>query len=241
MNEASPITINSVYKKFGNNVILGGVSLAMISGEILGLIGANGIGKTTLLKIILNLQKQDSGEVNIQGVNSKLSHARKDLFYLPEKFMPSLLLKGREFLTISTAHFNRSVNEAKLDDLLTILGLDRSILAQNINKYSKGMSQKLGIIAAFLSGASLLVLDEPMSGLDPYARIQVRTLFLRHKEESGSIFFTSHILADIDEICDRVALLGGANIQFLGSPAMLRSQAKTSNLEEAFLKTAAFA
>lgn len=230
-----PLDVFSVSKKFGQKTVLHDVSISIDEGEIFGLVGINGIGKTTLIKIILDLLRQDSGQVKFFGQNAQSTASRKNISYLPEKFYPSLFLKGREFLSLSLSFYGKKLSNMKMLEKAEILQLDTAMLDQKISKYSKGMGQKLGLLSSFLTEAPLLILDEPMSGLDPSARIQLKNLIRDYKKQGKTIFFTSHILADIEEICDRMAVIHNGRIIYEGTPENLLKKYSQNNLEKAFL------
>lgn len=232
-----PLMIEGVSKSFKAKSVLNNVSLKVNEGEIYGLIGLNGVGKTTLIKIILDLLVQDAGQVTFFGINSKLTESRKNINYLPEKFYPSQFLKGREFLELSLSFYGQTFDHKKADEVATKLGLEPAVLEQTINKYSKGMGQKLGLLSMFLSGTPLLILDEPMSGLDPSARIQLKELLGDYKKSGKTVFFSSHILSDIEEICDNMAVIHDGNIIFSGAPKKFLEQHNGKNLERAFLES----
>lgn len=237
----SSLKISDIKKSFGSKVVLNDVSLEIKRNEIFGLIGLNGAGKTTLIKIILDLLDADSGSVEILGNNSTMTKSRENLRYLPEKFQVSSMLKGIEFLKIFNS-FNKDDKAFKKDleseifKLAKLLDLDKKALTMKVSKYSKGMMQKLGLISTFLGNSELVILDEPMSGLDPKARINLKELLLNSKSKDKSIFFSSHILADIDEICDRIAILNNSKIVFIGTPNELKHKHSQTLLEKAFLK-----
>lgn len=239
MKESSVMTnvldINNISKSFADKQVLADINFSIKEGEIFGLVGVNGIGKTTLLKIILDLLTADSGDVKIFGKAASDNASRSNLAYLPEKFYPSNLLKGHEFLSLSSSQFNRQYNKGKAKALAERLDLDFKALDQKITKYSKGMGQKLGLISIFLSENPLLILDEPMSGLDPHVRIRLKDMLQEYKEDNKTIFFSSHILSDIDEISDRIAVLSDAKIIFLGKPQEFKDKYKAETLERAFL------
>lgn len=242
MSKIIPLKISNVGKVFDAGKpnakrVLDNVSFNVKKGEIFGLIGLNGVGKTTLIKIALDLLKAKEGAVEIFGVDSKDFNARKKLAYLPEKFVPSQLLKGNEFLDISLGYYGKKLNLDEARAGAEKLGLDPNVLVNKVGKYSKGMSQKLGLLATFLSEAPLLVLDEPMSGLDPRARVQLKDYLLSYRDAKNTIFFSSHILADIDEICDRIAVIHDAELKFLGTPEEMKEKFKEKSLERAFLKS----
>ena len=156
-SELNAIEVANLNKSFGNNTVLKDINFSIAQGETFGLVGVNGIGKTTLLKIILDLLTADSGEVKIYDKYSTDNNARRKLSYLPEKFYPSQFLKGYEFLTISAEQFNKKYDADKAKLIAQKLDLDIAALDKKISKYSKGMGQKLGLISVFLSESELLV------------------------------------------------------------------------------------
>ncbi|MFT5703298.1 MAG: ABC-2 type transport system ATP-binding protein [Rickettsiales bacterium] len=235
MNNLTPIKIENVFKTFGKKMVLNDVSLEVFNNEIFGFIGLNGIGKTTLIKIIIDLLEHDGGGVEIFGVDKILPESRKDIAYLPEKFQPSTQLKGVEFLKFVTGFHNKKFDLKKAQEIAEMLDLDPKALSLRISKYSKGMTQKLGLLATFLSEAKLIILDEPMSGLDPRARISLKNQLINYKKAGNSIFFSSHILSDIDEICDRIAIINNGKITFTGKSDDFRNKHQETSLERAFL------
>lgn len=231
--EAVPLQITGLTKHFANHQVLQGIDLTLQAGEIFGLIGLNGMGKTTLIKSILDLLRPTQGTIQIAGIDHLQRRSRQTICYLPEKFQPSASLKGKEFLSLFVPNF-------KLQQAIQYanhLGLDPQFLEQKISKYSKGMTQKLGLIYTFMHPAKLTILDEPMSGLDPKARILLKQELLNCRTQGKTLFFSSHILTDIEEICDRLAVLNNGLISFVGTPAAFcQKHQLTSGIETAFLK-----
>lgn len=232
----NPLKISAISKSFGDKLVLDEVDFCVKKNEIFGFIGLNGVGKTTLIKIILDLLDEDSGEVKIFGVTKILPEARKKLFYLPEKFSPSPYLKGEEFLRFVLDFHAVKLDIERLHKLCLNLDFPFEMLKQKVTKYSKGMVQKLGLIATFLSEAELVILDEPMSGLDTKARIKLKRELLDYKNRGKTVFFSSHILSDMDEICDEIAVLDAQKIVFVGSPAAFKAKHKEVDLDKAFLR-----
>ncbi len=234
-----PLAIKSVGKRYGKKfsdpLVIFGVSFDVKPGEIFGLIGLNGVGKTTLIKVILDLHQSTEGAVEIFGVDSKDYKARKKLAYLPEKFLPSQLLKGFEFVELAIAPYGQKLDLEKAREGAAKLQLDPNVLTSRVGKYSKGMGQKLGLLSVFLTEAPLLVLDEPMSGLDPRARVELKNYMLEYRNAGHTIFFSSHILSDIDEICDRVGVIHDGELKFLGTPKEMKAKFGNEILERAFL------
>ncbi len=188
--------------------VLKGVSLTVQQGEIYGFLGPNGAGKTTSIKCLLGLLHPDAGSVELFDRQGPTLAARRRIGYLPERpyFYPHL--KGRELLEYFGRLFGMRGPElrAKCDDLLALVGLpdDGDKLT---GQYSKGMLQRLGVAQALINDPDLLILDEPMSGLDPIGRREVKDLIMAAKERGATVFFSSHILSDAEALCDRVCML----------------------------------
>jgi ABC-2 type transport system ATP-binding protein len=232
-----PLEIKNITKSFNEHKVLKDVSLSVNQGEIFGLIGLNGVGKTTLIKIILDLLKQDDGSCNFFGIDNTSTNSRENISYLPEKFYPSQFLTGKEFLSLTLSYHKKDYDDVAVNMLAEKLGLDFKVLDNKIGKYSKGMGQKLGLLSVFLCQSPLMILDEPMSGLDPSARIQLKNMLLNYITNSNkTVFFSSHILSDIDEICNRIAVIDDGNLIFLGTPARFKKYYNESSLEQAFIK-----
>lgn len=234
MNSNYPLKISQVSKSF-KKPILDKIDLTVLKGEIFGFIGLNGQGKTTLIKIILDLLDQDEGDVEIFGLSRVLPEARKKIFYLPEKFQPSINQTGVEFIEFVLGFYNKKYQPLQAKKIAENLEFDYEVLPNKISKYSKGMTQKLGLIATFMSGAELIILDEPMSGLDPKARNCLKNQLLDYQKNHKTIFFSSHILSDMDEICDKIAILNNTKISFSGTPMQLKNKHHKQNLDQAFL------
>lgn len=230
-----PLKISSIEKTFDRKV-LSDVSFEVQKNEIFGFIGLNGQGKTTLIKIMIDLLDQDEGEVEIFGVSRVLPESRKFLCYLPEKFQPSMNQRGIDFVKFVLGFYNKKYDEVAAYKICQNLDLAYEVLEYKISKYSKGMTQKLGLLAVFLSKAELIILDEPMSGLDPKARIALKKELLDYKKDGKTIFFSSHILSDMDEICDRIAVLHNSKISYIGTAKGLKEKHSKALLDSAFLE-----
>lgn len=235
-NVGSPLSVNSISKTFGKHRVLNDVSLELKQGEIFGLIGLNGVGKTTLIKIILDLIQADDGQAQMFDHTTTTVEARKNLSYLPEKFSPSRYLYGKEYLSLSLAYYNKKLDLEAARMMAASLDLDPAVLDAKVGSYSKGMGQKLGLTGAFMVDQPFMILDEPMSGLDPSARIKLKNVMLDAKAKGKTIFFSSHILADIDEICDRIGVIHDTKLLYVGSPEAFKPLHQEPTLEKAFLK-----
>ncbi len=232
----TPLSIEGIHKFYGSNHVLNDISFDLKPGEIFGLVGLNGAGKTTLIKILLDLADADAGNARIFGESTSKVKARERLSYLPEKFSPSRYLKGFEYLSLALSYYGKKLDKDAARKLAADLDLNPDVLSGKVGGYSKGMGQKLGLIGAFMVDQPFLILDEPMSGLDPRARIALKEVMLRARGEGKTLFFSSHILSDIDEICDRIGIIHDSKLVYLGTAAEFKPTFGENSLERAFLK-----
>jgi ABC-2 type transport system ATP-binding protein len=232
---APALDIQQLAKHYGKLRVLQPLTLTIARGECFGLVGMNGAGKTTLIKCLLDFCDIDGGTIRILGVSHTETRARQPLAFLPENFLPPHSLTGRDFVQYMLALRELPYTEVATRTLCAALDLDAQALDRQARTYSKGMTQKLGLAACFLSDAQLFVLDEPMSGLDPKARALLKRQLAALKQAGKTIFFSSHVLADVEEICDRMAILHEGRLAFIGTPAECRANFKTDTLEKAYL------
>lgn len=212
------------------------IDLTVMPGEFFGLVGMNGAGKSTLMKCLLDFCAVAAGQISIFGVSHRQTSARSRLAFLPERFMPPYYLTGADFLKYVLRLQDVAYDEQAVTQMLTALDLDRSALSRPVYNYSKGMTQKLGLIGCFLAQRQLYVLDEPMSGLDPKARSLLKKQLLNMKKQGCTLFFSSHALADVEEICDRMAILHNGQLRFTGTPQECCARYEAATLEQAYLK-----
>jgi ABC-2 type transport system ATP-binding protein len=192
--------------------ILRGVDLRVDEGAVFGLLGPNGAGKTTTIKVILGLMAPTEGAV-VLGVDG-----RHEVGYLPENPYFYDYLSGREFLSFCGRLFGLSVEErrARTERLLQEVGLEGAADI-HLRKYSKGMLQRIGIAQALINDPRLVLLDEPMTGLDPIGRLEVKRLIQRLHDEGRTVLFNSHILADVEELCSGIAVMKAGRIVWSGA------------------------
>jgi ABC-2 type transport system ATP-binding protein len=237
--QSPALTFDAVAKSYGRQAVLDGVDLVVETGEFFGLVGLNGAGKTTLIKGLLDFSGVDAGRITVFGVDHRRTEARARLAFLPERFNPPYFLTGRDFLThMADLHGQRYDAEEALE-VLEGLDLDPSALGKPVRTFSKGMSQKLGLAATLLSGRDLFVLDEPMSGLDPQARALFKRRLLDLRESGRTVFFSTHLLSDVEDLCDRMAVLHDGRVCFAGTPEECCRRYDAFTLEQAFLQAIA--
>ena len=235
-NDTLTLSVKDVTIAYGKTDIVHSANFDVQSGEMFGLIGLNGAGKTTLMKTILALRDPKAGEIKVFGRSNTNKEARKDIVYLPERFDPPWFLTGMEFVEFSLKLYKQPFHRDQVIEAAEKLALDSDALDRRVQTYSKGMRQKLGLIGTILTNCRFMILDEPMSGLDPLARTRVKDMLMEVKSREQTIFICSHILADLDEICNRVAIIDQGHIKFVGAPKDLKKQTKIDNLERAFLQ-----
>jgi ABC-2 type transport system ATP-binding protein len=209
----------------GRSLALDGLDLVVEPGQVFGLLGPNGAGKTTTLKLILGLLRPDRGEVRIFGEPTSPG-VRSRVGYLPENPYFYDYLTAEEFLDFYARlqGLSREERRTKIPATLERVGLaDRASTA--LRKFSKGMVQRLGLAQAIQHDPELVILDEPMSGLDPIGRREVRDLILELRRSGRTVFFSSHILQDAEMICDRVAVLDRGRLRATGKLSDLVSSA----------------
>lgn len=233
---ANAIDFKGVCKRFGDHDALRSVSFAVPSGAVFGLVGLNGAGKTTLIKSLMDFSFPDSGEVLIFAQPATEALARGAVAYLSERFIPPAYLTGLEYLRMMSRLYGVTSDAERIDAAAAAIDLDAKYLSKRVGTYSKGSGQKLGIAAVLLSEQRLLVLDEPMSGLDPRARACLKEQIKAAQRRGATVLFSSHSLADVDELCDSFAVLHEGAIRFLGGAADLRSRTGAATLDAAFLK-----
>ena len=236
IDSAPAVRVQGLVKRFGALSALANVTLVVDSGEAFGLVGANGAGKTTLIKCALDLCAYDAGSIEIFGISVREAASRRRLSYVPERFLPPHYLRAREFLEMMLRLAGGRYDAARVARLLEELELERDVLERPVRGLSKGMTQKLGLAAGFLLERDLYVLDEPMSGLDPAARVAVKSVLRRLARERRTLFFTSHVLADVEELCSSIAVLDAGALRWRGTPKALCERYGEARLESAFMK-----
>jgi ABC-2 type transport system ATP-binding protein len=236
------ISVDNLSYRIGPTVILRELNLQVPRGSFFALAGENGAGKSTLIKIVLDLIRHvQSGQVSINGHTREQIRARADLVFLPEKFDVEAEVSGWRYLKFVFAMYNMPFNRPRVIAYSEAMGLDPARLADKVNTYSKGMKQKLGLVSCFMLEKPLMILDEPLSGLDPSARYRFKQALQQYRRDDNTVFYSTHMLADAEEICDRFAILHGGNIVFEGTPKACKAQFEATTLEQAYMKCIAAA
>jgi ABC-2 type transport system ATP-binding protein len=210
-------------------VILKGVDLEVHPNDVFGLLGPNGAGKTTTVKVTLGLMRPTAGSVEL-GVPG-VSHVG----YLPENPYFYDYLSGREFLTFCARLFglDASRRRERVESLLREVGLEPAA-GTHLRKYSKGMLQRVGIAQALINDPELVLLDEPMTGLDPVGRVEVKRIIEDLHERGKTVLFNSHILSDVHELCTRIAIMREGRVAWTGT--VDEALAESPSLEDFFVR-----
>ena len=229
------LRFQQVVKRYGPASVLRGVDLELQAGECFGLVGVNGAGKTSLIKCMLDFCTLDGGAIDIFGRPHSQPASRQPLGFVPERFTPPYYLTGADFIRYLLTLQGLDYDAGAVGAMTQALDLDPAALGRTVRSYSKGMTQKLGLAACLLARKPLYVLDEPMSGLDPKARALLKEQLRQLHRAGSTLFLTSHALADVDELCDRMAILHDGRVRFAGTPAECRGRYGAETLEQAFL------
>lgn len=239
---AAVIQINNIYRRFKTHFwqkttpALRGVSLEVKEGDIFGFLGPNGAGKTTTIKIITGLIRPDAGEVKVFGEAPFSLTVKQRIGYLPE--LPYFYdhLSGYELLDMHAHLINQRISRNDIFELLNRVGL-KAAGNKRIRSYSRGMLQRLGVAVALIGDPELLILDEPLSGLDPIGRKEIKDLIFEQKNRKKTVFFSSHILPDVEEICDKIGVIvNGQIVRVIGLAELLQEAGPQANLEDWFIR-----
>jgi ABC-2 type transport system ATP-binding protein len=217
---ASAIWCSGIRKRYGRRSAVDDVSFAVERGEVVGLLGPNGAGKTTVIKSVLGLVRPDAGEAMVLGRSASEPEARAKVGYLPELFRYQPWLAAREVIDLHVRLSGVGVDDAARRDVLELVGLgDRS--DDRVGGFSKGMQQRLGLAVALVTSPELVILDEPTSALDPLGRVDVRDIVLGLKARGVAVLLNSHLIGEVERVCDRVVILDRGRVAAEGTLAEL--------------------
>ena len=219
----SAVWCSGLRKRYGRRVAVDDVSFEVRRGEVLGLLGPNGAGKTSVIKMLLGLVRPDVGQVTLLGRGAEDPRARQRVGYLPELFRYQPWLSAAEVLTLHVRLSHVDVSAADQRDCLALVGLaDRA--GDRVGGFSKGMQQRLGLAVALVARPQLVVLDEPTSALDPLGRVDVRDIVLDLKARGIAVLLNSHLIGEVERVCDRVVILDRGRVAASGTLAELLGQ-----------------
>jgi ABC-2 type transport system ATP-binding protein len=222
------IEVTDLKKRYGQVDALAGLTMTVGRGEVFGFLGPNGAGKTTTVKLLLGLARPTGGSGKVLGAPMGDLATRRKIGYLPELFRYQPWLKAREVLTLhgELIGLPRARRRSAADEALGIVGLaDKA--DETVGKFSKGMQQRLGLGTALLGEPALIVLDEPTSALDPVGRVDVRGIVRAAADRGAAVFLNSHLLSEVEQVCDRVAIIDHGRVVASGELDDVLGQAET--------------
>ena len=234
----APLVVEGLTRRFGRTEAVSDVTLSVASGEIVGFLGENGAGKTTTLRCVSGLLAADAGRITVAGADLTREPrvARARLGFVPDRPLLYDKLSAREFLAFVAALYDLPAEpaERRAEELLARLELSPHA-ARTIDGYSLGMRQKTSIAAALLHSPPLLLLDEPLNGLDPAATRTLKDLLREHAAAGGGVLVSTHLLDVAERLCDRVVILRHGRVLAQGTLAELRGTHGERSLEDVFL------
>ena len=219
-NVAAALAVDGLAKRYGTVEALRGVDLDVQEGELVGLLGPNGAGKSTLVKIACGLVRASEGTAEVCGARAGSAEARRQIGYLAELFRFPGWMDADEVLTLHQRLASSEGGERERTELLELVAL-REARTRRVEEMSKGMQQRLGVAQALVGSPRVLLLDEPTSALDPVGRRTVRVLLEELRTRGVSVLLNSHLLSEIELVCDRVVILLGGEVVTAGTPAEL--------------------
>lgn len=234
------INIKNVTKTYnGTHKAVDDVSIQINSGEIVGFIGPNGAGKTTTIKMLTGILAPDSGSITLNNlsIRDQPIEAKQQFGYVSDDPNAFLKLKGIEYLNFIADIYN--INELdrqkRIQNYTQLLGLDKA-LNDKLLSYSHGMRQKIMVIGVLLHNPYLLILDEPLTGLDPQSSYILKEAMREHANQGGAVFFSTHVLEVAEKLCDKVVIINHGQIVYTGTLESLKSNYNQLSLEEIFLE-----
>lgn len=224
MDSDSAIDVRRLAKSYGRVTALADLTLRVRRGEVFGFLGPNGAGKTTSVKLLVGLARASAGSGFVLGHRLGDRRARAQIGYLPELFRYPDWLSAREVVRFHARVCGRRIAPREADDSLQLVGL-HARADDRVGTFSKGMQQRLGLAVALLGRPHLVILDEPTSALDPSGRLEVREILHRLRAEGTTVFLNSHLLTEVEHVCDRIAVVTKGRVVAQGTiPEILGTQ-----------------
>lgn len=195
------------------------VNIAVPGGSVFGLLGPNGSGKTTIIKLLLGLARPTGGRAVVLGKPAGDQKARARIGYLPEESYLYEFLSGRQTLDFYAKLFgmNRQLRRERTEELLDTMGIDKRDRNRRVGSYSKGMARRIGLAQALINDPQLIILDEPTTGLDPLGTMEMKKVITDLRERGKTVFLSSHLLADVEDVCDRILILYRGRVKMVGA------------------------
>ena len=231
------LTISAVSYSVAGLDILRQLSLDVEVQQYYAIAGVNGAGKSTLIKLVLDLiRPQPGGKIRVFDLDNSDPLCREKLAFLPEKFDVKKNISGRQYLDFISSVYHQKLDSRNIADLAERLDFPVERLDSRVGGYSKGMVQKLGLLSCFMLDRPLIILDEPLSGLDPRARYHFKELMHSLKSREHTVLYSTHLLADAEDLCDRFGILHDGEMKYQGTPQECMQQYQAETLEKAYIK-----
>lgn len=232
------IEIQNISKHYGEKIALNNLNLTIKDGEIFGLIGHNGAGKSTTIKSLVSVINPTSGEIFINNKNLKENRfeCKKELYYIPDNPDMFLTMAPIEYWSLIADVFELSKDEKeeRIEKYSKMFNMQNE-LHSPIESFSHGMRQKTFIIAALIANPKIWIMDEPLTGLDPQAAFDLKSLMKEHKKKGNTVLFSTHVLEVAEHLCDRIGILSKGNLIFVGTIEELRENYDGDSLENIYL------
>jgi len=230
------LTVSDISYSIAGLDILNRLSVDVEAGQYYAIAGVNGAGKSTLIKLILDLiRPRAGGSIRIFGLETSDPKCREKIAYLPEKFDVKRNISGWQYLDFVAAVYHQKPELRKIAELAERLDFPLDRLGSRVGGYSKGMVQKLGLLSCLMLERRLLILDEPLSGLDPRARYHFKELMLSLRSSDHTVLYSTHLLADAEDLCDRLGILHDGEMKYQGTPQECMQNYHADSLEKAYM------
>lgn len=235
MNKA--LALSAISYSIGGLEILKSLDLDLAEHRFYAIAGVNGAGKSTLIRLILDLIRPAAGgDIRIFGKDNRDRACRAQLAYLPEKFDVKKNISGRQYLQFIAGVYHHCERDGEFERLAERFDFPPDRLDDRVGGYSKGMVQKLGLVSCFMLNSPLIILDEPLSGLDPRARFHFKQVMRAQREQGRTVLYSTHMLADAEDLCDQFGILHAGEMKYQGTPADCMQTYGETSLEAAYMR-----